>query len=75
MALSYRTRRRWSLAILLVGLPLYIVAAVTVIGWFDRFGVLVELVLYVCLGVLWVVPFRSVFRGIGQSDPDRNGPK
>ncbi|MCY3995469.1 MAG: DUF2842 domain-containing protein [Rhodobacter sp.] len=73
MALSYRTRRRWSLAILLVGLPLYIVAAVTVIGWFDRFGVLVELALYVCLGVLWVVPFRSVFRGIGQSDPDRNG--
>jgi len=75
MALSYRTRRRWSLAILLVGLPLYIVVAVTVIGWFDRFGVLLELALYVCLGVLWVVPFRAVFRGIGQSDPDRSGPK
>ena len=72
MALSYKSRRRWSLVILLVGLPLYVVVAVTVIGWFDRPGFLLELAVYVCLGVLWVVPFRSVFRGIGQSDPNRN---
>ncbi len=72
MALSYRSRRRWSLAILLVGLPLYVVVAVTVIGWFDRLGFFAELAVYLCLGVLWVVPFRSVFRGIGKSDPNRS---
>ncbi len=70
MALSYRSRRRWSLAILVLGLPLYIVIAVTVIGWFERPGFLLELAIYVGLGILWVAPLRSVFRGIGKPDPN-----
>lgn len=70
MALSYKARRRWSLVILLIGLPLYIVVAVTVVGWFDRPGILLELVIYVGLGILWALPFRAVFRGIGKADPD-----
>jgi hypothetical protein len=70
MPLSYKSRRRWALVILLVGLPLYIVAAVTLVGLFDRPGVLVELLVYVGLGFLWALPFRFVFRGIGQADPD-----
>lgn len=74
MALSYRARRRWSMVILLAGLPLYIVIAVTVLGWFDRPGFLAELAVYMGLGILWVLPFRSVFRGIGKSDPDRDDP-
>ena len=36
MALSYKARRRWSLVILLIGLPLYIVAAVTVVNMLER---------------------------------------
>ena len=74
MALSYKARRRWSLVIILVGLPLYIVAAVTLVNWADSiFGrqiVAVEFAIYVILGFLWAVPFRSVFRGVGKVDPD-----
>ncbi|MCG6903888.1 MAG: DUF2842 domain-containing protein [Rhodobacter sp.] len=70
MALTYKSRRRWSLIILLIGLPLYIVAAVTVVGWFDRPGVLLELAVYVGLGILWALPFRAVFRGVGRPDPE-----
>ena len=70
MALSYKARRRWSLVVLLIGLPLYIVVAVTVVGWFDRPGVLLELAIYVGLGILWALPFRALFRGIGKPDPD-----
>jgi len=70
MALSYRARRRWSLVILLVGMPLYVVAAVTVVNLFDRPPLWLELLIYVVLGFLWAVPFRAVFRGIGQPDPD-----
>ncbi|MFN0116512.1 MAG: DUF2842 domain-containing protein [Paracoccaceae bacterium] len=81
--LAYRTRRRLSLLILVVGLPLYVVVAVTLMNWLDRtFGRQawgVELAVYVGLGVLWALPFRSVFRGIGQTDPDAmrkgSGPK
>ena len=71
MALSYRARRRWALVILLVGLPLYVIAAVNLMALFERPSVLVELAVYVGLGVLWALPFRFVFRGIGQADPDQ----
>ncbi|GGB04301.1 DUF2842 domain-containing protein [Allosediminivita pacifica] len=70
MALGYKARKRWSLVILLVGLPLYIVAAVTVVNWLDRPPILVELLVYVVLGVLWALPFKFVFKGVGQDDPD-----
>ncbi|OYX40661.1 MAG: hypothetical protein B7Z02_18110 [Rhodobacterales bacterium 32-67-9] len=74
MALSYKARRRLSLLILLVGLPLYIVAAVSLAGWlsarFGRLPILAEVAVYVGLGFLWALPFRAVFRGIGKADPD-----
>lgn len=73
MALSYRTRKRLALLILLVGLPLYVVVAVTLVNWLDRPPIWAELLVYVGLGFLWALPFRSVFRGIGQPDPaDQN---
>ena len=70
MALSYKARRRWSLLILLVALPLYLVVAVTVVGLFDRPPILLELLIYVGLGVVWALPLRRVFLGVGQADPD-----
>jgi len=69
---SYKARRRLSLLILLVGLPLYIVVAVNVIALFDRPSILVEVIVYVSLGVLWAFPFKYVFRGVGQADPDQD---
>ena len=76
--LTYRTRRRLSLLILVVGLPAYIVVAVTAVNALDHaFGrqiIWVELAIYVGLGILWALPFRAVFRGIGQADPDAASP-
>ncbi len=69
MPLSYKARRRWSLVILLIGLPLYVVVAVSVVGWFDRPSFALELAIYIGLGILWALPFRAVFRGIGKADP------
>ncbi|MDK3016097.1 DUF2842 domain-containing protein [Pseudodonghicola flavimaris] len=69
-ALSYKARRRWSLVILLVGMPAYIVVAVTVMNWLDRPPMWVELGVYILLGILWALPFKFVFRGVGQADPD-----
>ncbi len=71
MTLSYKSRRRWSLVILLVGLPVYIVLAVSILNWLDRPPFLVELGVYVVLGIVWVLPFRAVFSGVGKADPDR----
>lgn len=59
MALSYKARKRWSLVILLVGLPVYIVAAVNVVELFERPSILVELLIYVALGIVWALPDRK----------------
>lgn len=73
MALSYRAKRRWSLVILLIGLPVWIVLASSAMTWLGRPPILVELLVYMALGVIWAMPFRSVFRGVGQAPPDSEG--
>ena len=75
MALSYKARRRWSLVILLVALPLYIGVAINLIAWLypdplARPPVLVEIAIYVGLGIVWALPFKFIFKGVGQADPD-----
>ncbi len=70
MALSYKSRRCWVLVILLIGLPLYIVVAVNVVDLFDRPSILLELLIYLGFGVVWAIPFRFIFKGVGQADPD-----
>ena len=71
MTLSYKARRRWALVILLIGLPVYIVSAVTVVTLLNRPPILVELLVYIILGIIWAIPFKFVFRGVGQADPDQ----
>jgi uncharacterized membrane protein len=75
MSLSYKARRRLSLLVLIVGLPLYIMVAVNLIALFDRPPVLVEIVIYVALGVVWAFPLKFVFMGVGQADPDAQDDK
>ena len=72
MALSYKARRRWSLIILLVGLPIYVVSAISLIAVFERPSILLELFIYVALGVLWALPFKFIFKGVGQADPSES---
>ncbi|MEM6588003.1 MAG: DUF2842 domain-containing protein [Pseudomonadota bacterium] len=70
MALSYKARRRWSLVILLIALPAYIVTAVTIMNMLNRPPIAVEFIVYVLLGVIWAIPLKKVFLGVGQADPD-----
>jgi len=73
--LPYKTRKRLSYLVLVVGLPLYIVVAVSVVNWVERtWGrapVWAELVIYVGLGFLWILPLKPIFKGVGQADPDQ----
>lgn len=75
MALSYKARRRWSLVVLLVGLPLYIAAALFVVSLFDRPPFWLELIVYVLLGFLWMLPLKAVFLGVGKPDPETENQK
>ena len=70
MALRYKTRKRLARLILIVGVPLYIMAAVSLVALFERPSILVELVIYIGLGIIWAIPLKFIFKGIGQPDPD-----
>jgi len=70
MALTYKTRKRLSLLILLVGMPVYVVLAVTVMNALPRLPIWAEVPVYIALGFGWIVPFKALFKGIGQPDPD-----
>lgn len=70
--MNLKMRKRLSLLILVIGLPLYILVAVSLVNWMDaRFGrqpILIELVVYIVLGILWALPFRRVFSGVGRGE-------
>ena len=74
MALSHKARKRWALVILLVWMPVYLVLVVSLMSWLMAAGlrppVWAEFLIYVALGLLCFLPFRRVFLGIGQADPD-----
>lgn len=78
MALSHKTRKRLSLFILLIGLPVYIALMVGIMGLiYDNFGqppLLVELAIYVILGVVAFFPLKPVFLGTSREDPDAAAP-
>ncbi|MCK0167781.1 DUF2842 domain-containing protein [Jannaschia sp. S6380] len=74
MTLRHKTRKRLSLLILVIGLPLYIIVVVGAMGLiYDRFGqppLLVELLIYVVLGVVAFLPLKPIFLGTSREDPD-----
>ena len=71
--MSYRTRKLVCVVLLLVGLPLYVVVATTLVGLIDRPSFLVELAIYVGLGIVWALPLRGLFLGIARPDPAKPG--
>jgi hypothetical protein len=70
MALSWKARRRWALFVLVIAMPLYVVVAVNIMDMFDRPPFLLELAIYVALGIVWALPLKKLFKGIGQPDPN-----
>ena len=68
--MTYKNRKRLALFILVVGMPAYVVFAVTVMSNIDRLPKWLELPTYIFLGIAWAFPFRWVFLGIGKDDPD-----
>ena len=68
--MNWRWRRRLAILALVLGLPAYVIVSVNVVALFDRPGIWVELALYVVLGIVWVLPLRRLFLGIGRPDPE-----
>lgn len=70
MKLTHGRRKILAVLTVCIGLPVYVIIAVNLINRFDRLPTLLELALYVILGIGWIFPLRRVFMGIGKPDPD-----
>ncbi|MEJ8559892.1 DUF2842 domain-containing protein [Yoonia sp. GPGPB17] len=72
--MQYKARKRLAIFVLVIGLPVYIILAVTIMSYMMtqeiRFPLVVELFAYVALGIGWAFPLKWVFKGIGQPDPN-----
>jgi len=72
--MTFKARKRLALFVLVVGLPIYIVVAATIMSIMlnqeIRFAWPIEVAIYVVLGIGWAFPLKWVFKGIGQPDPD-----
>lgn len=69
--LSLKARKRLSILVLVIGMPAYVVVAVSVVNMFDLTdNFLLQLLVYVGLGIVWILPFRELFRGIARPDED-----
>ena len=70
--MDLKTRKRLSLLILLLGLPGYIVVAWVLLAWIDdtwgRLPIWAEFILIVVLGIVWILPFKRIFSGIGKGE-------
>jgi hypothetical protein len=75
MALSYKARRRWSLLILLIGMPVYIIIVANLVAFLPELSKIVEFFMYVVLGIVWIIPVKFIFMGIGQEEPDARNEK
>tara|TARA_B100000963_G_C22301848_1_gene526018 strand:+ start:240 stop:452 length:213 start_codon:yes stop_codon:yes gene_type:complete len=64
--LSLKVKKRLALLILLVGLPIYIVVAITILNYLERPGIILELGVYIMLGIIWALPFKFIFKGVGK---------
>ncbi len=68
---SYRLKRFLAILVLLLWLPFYIVLVINILALFERPSLVVELLVYVIAGVLWALPFKALFKGVGQQTKNK----
>lgn len=68
--MTLRTRKRLALFVLVVGIPAYLVLATTIVGLIERPPLLVELGIYLGLGLAWAFPLKGLFLGIAKAPPE-----
>lgn len=68
--MTYRRRKLLAILVLVLGLPGYVAVAWVVVSAIGRQPLLVEVAVYVVLGIVWALPLRRLFLGLGRPGPD-----
>ena len=72
--MTRRARKLVAILVLVVGLPLYVVAAAALVSLFERPPFALEELIYVVLGIAWALPLRRLFLGLARPDPEKERP-
>jgi len=62
--LNRNLRKKLAYLILLIFLPVYIIIAVSIMNYLGQLNIWIELIIYILLGVLWIFPFKFIFKGL-----------
>ncbi len=68
---SYKIKKLFAILVLLLWLPIYIVLVLNILALFERPSLIIELLVYVISGVFWALPFKALFKGIGQQTKEK----
>jgi len=68
---SYKIKKLFAILVLLFWLPIYIVLVLNILALFERPSLIIELLVYVIAGVLWALPFKALFKGVGQQTKNK----
>ena len=72
--MTYKARKRLAIFVLVIGLPVYIAIAATIMSNMMSQQIqmpkTIEFLVYLLLGIGWAFPLKWIFKGIGQPDPD-----
>ena len=68
---SYKLKRLFAILVLLHWLPINIVLVLNILALFERPSLIIELLVYVTSGVFWALPFKALFKGIGQQTKEK----
>lgn len=71
--LPYKFRRKLTVIYLLIILPIYIGLVVSfMLSFGERLPFLLELLLYIFFGLVWIVPLKYIARGVGKEEPSKS---
>ena len=62
--LNRNLRKKIAYLILFFFLPGYIIVAVSIMNYLGQLNTWIELIIYILLGVLWIFPFKFIFKGL-----------
>ena len=68
--MTYRRRKLLAILVLVLGLPGYVAVAWVAVSAFERPPLVLEIAIYAALGIVWALPLRRLFLGLGRPDPD-----
>ncbi len=71
IALPYKLRRKLTVIYLLIILPVYVGLVVAfMLSFGERLPFLLELILYIFFGLIWIVPMKFIAKGVGKEEPN-----